>query len=107
MSEHSKAPEKRHAQRILASEMTSLIHGADELASAISQTEALFSTKLTKEYIDQMSLSDFEKHFENYTKHEISMIELDQLKSFINLVHHLGLRKTKADARRLIAQKGF
>ena len=54
-----------------------------------------------------MSLSDFEKHFENYAKHEISMDKLNELKSFINLVHHLGLRKTKADARRLIAQKGF
>jgi tyrosyl-tRNA synthetase len=27
MEEHNKAPEKRHAQRILANEMTSLIHG--------------------------------------------------------------------------------
>ena len=103
MSEHIKAPEKRHAQRMLAIEMTSLIHGCDELKAAIRHTEALFGTKLTKDYIDQMSLSDFETHFENYTKHEISSEKLNEIKSFINLVHHLGLRKTKADARRLIA----
>ena len=36
MIEHNKSPEKRHAQRILANEMTSLIHGEDDLKSAIS-----------------------------------------------------------------------
>ena len=87
--------------------MTSLIHGEEEVKSCISQTEALFGTKLTKDYIEKMTLSDFETHFENYDKHEISLEKLNEIKTFINLVHHLGLRKTKADARRLIAQKGF
>jgi tyrosyl-tRNA synthetase len=66
MTEHIKAPEKRHAQTILANELTSLIHGEDELQDAISQSKALFGTKITSEFIAQMTLSDFESHFENY-----------------------------------------
>ena len=34
MEEHVKAPEKRHAQTILANELTSLIHGEAEKTSA-------------------------------------------------------------------------
>ena len=42
-AQHEQAPHQRHAQRALAREMTSLLHGDDQLAHVEAATEALFS----------------------------------------------------------------
>jgi tyrosyl-tRNA synthetase len=42
MTEHRQAPEQRRAQRLLATEITGLVHGASGLATAEEATEAVF-----------------------------------------------------------------
>jgi tyrosyl-tRNA synthetase len=46
ISEHEKAPEKRAAQKALAEELTTLVHGADALKAAQRISEALFGGDL-------------------------------------------------------------
>lgn len=48
MKEHQSFPEKRLAQRLLADEVTELIHGAEGVQKARSVTRALFENDLSK-----------------------------------------------------------
>jgi tyrosyl-tRNA synthetase len=54
------APEKREAQRVLAREVTELVHGREALASAINITKALFDGDVT-----QLTVTELEEAFKD------------------------------------------
>jgi tyrosyl-tRNA synthetase len=64
-------PEKREAQRVLASEMTKLVHGEQALNSAIHISEALFSGN-----IQQLSQTEIEEAFKDVPSTELEDAEL-------------------------------
>ena len=103
MTKHKAQPEQRIAQQELAKELTTLVHGEEGLKQAKGNSESFFTLKLTAEQLNKMSLEDFESHFADTTKTEVQMSDLSTL---VNLIHQVQIRKTKADARRLIQQKG-
>lgn len=57
--EHAKAPEKREAQKVLAENITTTMHGAEGLASALAATRVLFGksseTPLTADQVLSMA----------------------------------------------------
>lgn len=86
----------REAQKTLAKNVTTLIHGTQAVKEALGNTNAFFSIKLDEE-LPNMSLENFEQHFENTTKTAIT-----ELNDVASLVVTLELRKTKADVRRVM-----
>ncbi len=47
MAEHVKAPERRHAQKLLAARITEMVHGKEALEEAVRASEALFTRELS------------------------------------------------------------
>ena len=90
--EWSKAPETRLAQKILAEEMTTFIHGKEACEQAIKITNALFSgnvASLTGKEIE-MGFNDFPK------------TKLENEVSIVDLVILTGVATSKREAREFI-----
>ena len=98
ISEHTLAPEKRSAQKKLASELTTLVHSQTELEKAEGATSALFSGDLKS-----LSLSALEEAFASAPAKVIEPSAIVPTGILIpDLLVFLGASKSKGDARRLI-----
>lgn len=73
--EHKEAPEKRNAQKILAREVITFLHGSEEFDKAIKMSEVLFSGN-----VSELSANEIEICFKGVPSFnidsEISLIEL-------------------------------
>jgi tyrosyl-tRNA synthetase len=101
VGEHSKAPEQRIAQKRLAQEMTTLVHGPEELKMVEGATSALFGGDLKT--LDLKSLEDA------FSSAPSSFIHKGQLSEGISIADLLVLAqasKSKGEARRLIEGGG-
>jgi tyrosyl-tRNA synthetase len=85
-------PEKRNAQKVLARELTQLIHGKKALEEAEHITQALFSGT-----IEQLSASEIEMGFKDLLTFETQDNEL-----LIDLLVKTDLVQSKREARDLI-----
>ncbi|WP_433323873.1 tyrosine--tRNA ligase [Spirillospora sp. CA-294931] len=93
-------PAARIPQRALAEEVTTLVHGADECASAIAASRALFG---------QGELRELDERTLRAALAEVPRAELaagEPLPSVADLLASSGLCKSKSEARRAIAQGG-
>jgi tyrosyl-tRNA synthetase len=96
------APEKREAQRVLAREVTSLVHGADAVARAEHASSVLFGEDIASLSVDEV-LAVFE---------DVPSTELpgDALggggMGIVDLVARVQLAASKSDARRLVQSGG-
>ena len=102
--EHQKNPGNRIAQKMLAAEVTALVHGRDELLQAERITSALFESKieaLREEDFEQLSLDGLQKSF------------LGEDLTLLNALVSSGLAKTPkgevtiGQARKLIQGKSI
>jgi len=93
-------PAKREAQRALARELTTLVHGAPGLAKAEAATRALFGGGL-----DGLGEDDLLEIFADVPSKELPRARLGALTAIEALVES-GLAKSKSDARRLIESGG-
>ena len=66
MTKHNQDPGKRLGQKLLASNLTELIHGSQALNKALSSTKSFFSLK--SEDIIKLSLAELEDHFQHTQK---------------------------------------
>ena len=92
MNEHNKFPEKRFAQKILAKEIITDLHGEDEYKKALKITEALFSG-------DILSLSEEE------LKSAMNGVPTENITEEMNIVDMLVNTKilsSKREAREFI-----
>lgn len=99
IAEHEQAPEKRAAQRSLAAEMTSLVHGADAAQNAEAAADILFGADPTLAAIDALRAVAAE-----VPTTTVSSTELDDP---IALLVRAGVVSSNSDARRTIQQKGL
>jgi tyrosyl-tRNA synthetase len=97
----TEAPEKREAQRTLARDVTSLVHGADELDRAERASQVLFGGSL-----GDASVEDILMVFDDVPATEVSAAELASFAANA-LVTHAGLAASKGEATRLIKQGGI
>ncbi len=107
IEEHKKQPHKRILQQALASELTELIHGNEELQKAIAASQILFG-KGTKEQLASLDEQTFLSVFDGVPTFEISK---DELKQGINIVELLAVKtkvfNSKGEVRRLIKDNGL
>ena len=96
------APEKRDAQRVLAREVTALVHGADHVARAEHASTLLFGEDITT-----LSVDDVLAVFEDVPSTELPAGDLagDGI-GMIDLVARVQLAASKGEARRLVEGGG-
>jgi tyrosyl-tRNA synthetase len=95
------APERREAQRALAREVTTLVHGADQLARAEQASSLLFG-----EDIATLAVEDVLAVFEDVPSTELPVSEIAEGIGMVDLVARVQLAASKSDARRLVQSGG-
>jgi tyrosyl-tRNA synthetase len=96
------SPEKREAQRALAREVTTLVHGRDHLERVERATQLLFS-----EAIDTLSVDDILSVFDDVPSTELAgdVFSREGL-GLVDLVARAQLAPSKSEARRLVQSGG-
>jgi len=103
---HQEAPHQRQLQKVLAKEVTCMVHSEADYAIAVEASEILFG-KGTEESLRKLDEATFLSVFEGVPQCEISAAEL---KSGINIIDLLAEKTdvfpSKGEARRTIAGGG-
>jgi len=99
MSEHRAAPEKRLAQRALATDVTTLVHGAAAEQAAAEAAQVLFGGDPTTASVDALAVVAREVPASEVTR--------EQLGDQIAILVQSGLAASNGEARRTLTQKGF
>jgi tyrosyl-tRNA synthetase len=97
------SPEKREAQRVLAREMTTVVHGAEQVARAEHASSLLFG-----EDIASLPVEDVLAVFEDVPSTDVAIADLgvDGV-GLVDLVAKTGLAPSKGEARRLVQSGGI
>ncbi|HEX9969218.1 MAG TPA: tyrosine--tRNA ligase [Acidimicrobiales bacterium] len=90
------APERREAQRVLAREVTALVHGDDEAAKAERAAAVLFTDEVAS--LDEQTLLDVFADAPTTT----AAVGV----SLVDVLVDAGLSKSKGEARRALQQRG-
>src|SRR5262245_22267718 len=96
------APDRREAQRALAREVTSLVHGRDQVARAEHASSLLFG-----EEIASLDVEDVLAVFEDVPSHELPAAEIRDGIGIVDLVARVQLAASKSEARRLVQSGGI
>lgn len=103
---HQEAPHQRQLQKVLAKEVTCMVHSEADYAIAVEASEILFG-KGTEESLRKLDEATFLSVFEGVPQCEISA---NELKSGINIIDLLAEKTdvfpSKGEARRTIAGGG-
>jgi tyrosyl-tRNA synthetase len=96
------APEKREAQRLLAREVTALVHGPDQVAKAERASSVLFGEDITT-----LAADDVMAVFEDVPSTELPASAIDgEGIGVVELIARAGLAQSNSDARRLVQSGG-
>lgn len=98
---HSAAPAKRQAQRRLAAELTSLVHGPDAADAAAAASDVLFGADL-----DGVSEATLAMVAGEVPTTELLPGTLDDGVAVVELLVRCGLASSKGEAQRVLAQGG-
>ncbi|CAB4622051.1 unannotated protein [freshwater metagenome] len=99
IAEHEQAPEKRSAQRALAAEMTSLVHGSDAARDAEAAADILFGADPTTATVEALRAVASEVPLTSITSAD--------LEDTFALLAKAGVVASNSEARRTIQQKGL
>ena len=99
IAEHEQAPEKRSAQRALAAEMTSLVHGTDAARDAEAAADILFGADPTTATVEALRAVASEVPLMSITSAD--------LEDTFALLAKAGVVASNSEARRTIQQKGL
>nr|BEK69035.1 tyrosine--tRNA ligase [Kitasatospora purpeofusca] len=95
--ETTERPAARLAQRALAEELTTLVHGAEQYERAVAASKALFG---------QGDLADLEAPTLAAALAEVPKAEVTELQSIVDLLVAVGLSPSRSAARRTIKEGG-
>jgi tyrosyl-tRNA synthetase len=98
VEEHRAAPEKRLAQRVLAQDVTTIVHGEAAAAAAEEAAGVLFGADPTTASIEALTV----------VEREVPTTELgsDALTDLLSVLRDTGLAASNGEARRLLQQNG-
>lgn len=99
MNEHRAAPEKRLAQRALATDVTTLVHGSAAEQAAAEAAQVLFGGDPTTASAQALAVVAREVPSSEVTR--------EQLGDQIGVLVQSGLASSNGEARRTLTQKGF
>src|SRR5262245_62157971 len=92
----------RYRQRILAKEVTELVHGKEQVERAIKASELLFT-----EFITGIPVEDVLSIFEDVPSTDLQATEINSTGiGVVDLVARVGLAPSKSEARRLVQAGG-
>jgi tyrosyl-tRNA synthetase len=98
----AETPEKREAQRVLAREVSTVVHGADQVARVERASSVLFS-----EDIASLPLEDLMAVVADVPSTEVSRSELGaEGIGIVDLIARVRLAPSKSEARRLVQSGG-
>ena len=100
---HKTNPSERALQKRLAEELTSFVHGTDELAKAIDTTQKLFSN--TKAPIDTLSVEDLES-MEGIVKTSYDAQKINTGVDIISFLTENNIFESKGAARKMLQNGG-
>jgi tyrosyl-tRNA synthetase len=100
-TETSRQPEARVAQKALAHEMTTIVHGADATASAVRASEILFGGS-----VDGVTESTFEDVVGEVPTRPIDRTTVETGVPIVDLVVTVGLGSSKGQARKDVEAGG-
>ena len=98
----SAAPEKRDAQRVLAREVTTIVHGAADSQAAERASEVLFGSSLINATAQEILTV-----FDDVPSVEVARVALQGGVATAELLVSAGLAGSKGEAARLIRQGGL
>jgi tyrosyl-tRNA synthetase len=90
-------PQARAAQRALAEELTTLVHGAGQTAAVVAASRALFG---------QGELADLDEKTLTAALSEVPHIQVAELGLVVDLLAEVGLVASKSAARRTVKEGG-
>ncbi|MFC4612346.1 tyrosine--tRNA ligase [Streptomyces maoxianensis] len=90
-------PQARAAQRALAEELTTLVHGADQCAAVVSASKALFG---------QGELTELDEATLRAALSELPHTQVTELAPVVDLFAEVGLAPSKSAARRTVKEGG-
>ncbi|ERS55931.1 MULTISPECIES: tyrosine--tRNA ligase [unclassified Corynebacterium] len=90
-------PHKREAQRVLAREMTTLVHGAQATEAVELASQALFG---------RAELQDLDESTLSSALQETEVVEVSTRATILDLLVESGLEKSKGAARRTVGEGG-
>jgi|KBSMisStaDraftv2_1062788.scaffolds.fasta_scaffold277360_1 tyrosyl-tRNA synthetase len=96
------APEKREAQRVLAKELTALVHGAEHVRRAEHASSLLFAEDITT-----LEADDVLAVLEDVPSTEIPVAEFSVGVGLVDLVARVQLAPSKSEARRVVQAGGI
>lgn len=100
IAEHQEAPHLRLLQKRLAEEITTMVHGKEELDNAIKASEVLFG-KSTAEDLKSLNAATFMAVFEGVPQATISKADLEGGLNIVDvLTDHTQFLSSKGEARR-------
>jgi tyrosyl-tRNA synthetase len=95
------APEKREAQRVLAREVTTLVHGAAEVEKAIAGSQQLFSKN-----VFALPKEELLQSLENAPSTNVTMAQIEEGRPLGQWLVETGLASSRSEATRLIRGGG-
>jgi tyrosyl-tRNA synthetase len=96
-------PEKREAQRILAEEVTRIVHGEEGLQAAVGATKILFGGEQIRDFSDAV----LESVFSDTPSAKLSKSLLAEGCQLVDVLVESQMCKSKGEARRLITSGGL
>lgn len=99
---HAECPERREAQKRLASEVTKIVHGEAGFAKALAATQAMFGGQLAG-----LTDADLADVFEDVPSSTIAASDVAAGLTLVDVLAGTSLAESKGKARKLIQQGGI
>ena len=105
-AEHETDRGARKLQKVLAKEVTTMVHGEDICNQVIETTKKLFSLK-TKEDLQGLSEEELKEFFEGIPTFELDKSAHGDSLSVLDLLAETGILKSKGEARRSLKENSI
>jgi tyrosyl-tRNA synthetase len=105
-AEHAQDPGRRLLQKALAEDITTRVHSAEDLATAIAASEILFG-KSTSEDLLKLSENDFLDVFEGVPQGELSRADIEAGMGIVDVLVKSGFLPSNGEARRALQENSI
>lgn len=107
ISEHNEAPHLRKLQKVLAYEVTTMVHSKADADTAVEMSNVLFDKNATIDTFKKFDENTFKTLFDGVPQFKVSKDFISTNPSFIDMAVTSGFAKSKGDARRNIMNGAY